>query len=132
MELTRYVIALLRHERNLAGKRRHAREVGGASAAPPTRRGDLPLLDREVLAGLAGIYQDTISKLDAAHHRPRQPALPARIRTTRTASAPCCSPASAPRCSGAQCGGSRWQVLPKPNGPRCLPTGDTISNLPSR
>jgi hypothetical protein len=76
MELTRYVIALMRHERNLANRAtcspRSAAHLGAAAA-----RGDLPLLDREVLAGLAGIYQDTISKLDAAHHRARQPAVPA-------------------------------------------------------
>ncbi|MGB5830480.1 MAG: high frequency lysogenization protein HflD [Thiohalocapsa sp.] len=63
IELTRYVLALLKHERILAGRRDMLAEIGGRISAAAGARGNLPLLDREVLAGLAGIYADTISKL---------------------------------------------------------------------
>ncbi|KAA6186270.1 high frequency lysogenization protein HflD [Thiohalocapsa marina] len=63
MELTRYVIALMRHERTLAGQPHMLAEVGRRIQGAANARGDLPLLDREVLAGLAGIYSDTISTL---------------------------------------------------------------------
>ena len=64
LDLTRYVIALLRHERSLAKRRDILSVVGGRISGAAAARGDLPLLDREVLAGLAGIYTDTISKLE--------------------------------------------------------------------
>jgi high frequency lysogenization protein len=38
--------------------------IGGRISGAAAARGNLPLLDREVLAGLAGIYSDTISKLE--------------------------------------------------------------------
>ena len=64
MELTRYVVSLMRHERNLANRRDMLAEIGSRISGAAAARGDLPLLDREVLAGLAGIYADTISKLE--------------------------------------------------------------------
>ena len=64
LELTRYVIALLRHERSLAKRRDILSVIGGRISGAAAARGNLPLLDREVLAGLAGIYSDTISKLE--------------------------------------------------------------------
>lgn len=64
LELTRYVVTLLKHERTLATRRRMLAEIGRRIAGAAAARGDLPLLDREVLAGLAGIYTDTISKLE--------------------------------------------------------------------
>lgn len=110
MELTRYVIALMRHERNLAGRgtmqKEIARRVQGAAAA----RGDLPLLDREVLAGLAGIYQDTISKLTPriiVRGNPlylQNPDNQDRIRALLLAGIRAAL-------LWRQCGGTRWQVL---------------------
>ena len=64
MELTRYAVSLMRHERNLANRRDMLAEIGSRISGAAAARGDLPLLDREVLAGLAGIYADTISKLE--------------------------------------------------------------------
>jgi len=63
IELTRYVISLLRHERNLGRRPDMLAQVAGRMQAAAAARGDLPLLDREILSGLAGIYSDTISKL---------------------------------------------------------------------
>ena len=63
VELTRYVVTLLKHERTLAGRSAMMGEIAGRISAAANARGDLPLLDREVLSGLAGIYTDTISKL---------------------------------------------------------------------
>jgi high frequency lysogenization protein len=63
LELTRYVIALMRLERTLARRRDVLAKIGSRISAAAAARGDLPLLDPEVLAGLAGIYSDTISKL---------------------------------------------------------------------
>jgi high frequency lysogenization protein len=110
MELTRYVISLMRHERNLAsrnGMRKEiTRRIQGAAAA----RGDLPLLDREVLAGLAGIYQDTISKLTPriiVRGNPlylQNPENQDRIRALLLAGIRAAV-------LWRQCGGTRWQVL---------------------
>jgi len=110
MELTRYVISLMRHERNLAsrnGMRKEiTRRIQGAAAA----RGDLPLLDREVLAGLAGIYQDTISKLTPriiVRGNPlylQNPDNQDRIRALLLAGIRAAV-------LWRQCGGTRWQVL---------------------
>jgi high frequency lysogenization protein len=63
IELTRYVISLLRHERNLGRRPDMLAQVGSRMRSAAAARGDLPLLDREILSGLAGIYSDTISKL---------------------------------------------------------------------
>ncbi|MCF7984257.1 MAG: high frequency lysogenization protein HflD [Thiohalocapsa sp.] len=63
MELTRYVVTLLKHERTLHARADMMSEIGSRISAAANARGDLPLLDPEVLSGLAGIYTDTISKL---------------------------------------------------------------------
>jgi high frequency lysogenization protein len=63
MELTRYVVSLLRLERTLDRRRDLLSTIGTRISAAAAARGDLPLLDTEVLAGLAGIYSDTVSKL---------------------------------------------------------------------
>jgi len=110
MELTRYVISLMRHERNLASRasmrKEIARRIQGAAAA----RGDLPLLDRDVLAGFAGIYQDTISKLTPriiVRGNPmylQNPDNQDRIRALLLAGIRAAV-------LWRQCGGTRWQVL---------------------
>ncbi|ESQ14870.1 MAG TPA: lysogenization regulator HflD [Chromatiaceae bacterium] len=64
LELTGYTIALLRHERLLANRRDMLSLIASRISGAANARGNLPLLDREVLAGLAGIYSDTISKLE--------------------------------------------------------------------
>jgi high frequency lysogenization protein len=110
MELTRYVVALMRHERNLAGRRKMAQEIARRIQGAADARGDLPLLDREVLAGLAGIYQDTISKLTPriiVRGNPlylQNPDNQDRIRALLLAGIRAAL-------LWRQCGGSRWQVL---------------------
>jgi high frequency lysogenization protein len=110
LELTRYVIALLRHERSLAAKQSMLAEVAGRIRGATDARGDLPLLDREVLAGLAGIYQDTISKLTPriiVRGNPlylQNPDNQDRIRALLLAGIRAAL-------LWRQCGGSRWQVL---------------------
>ncbi len=110
MELTRYVLSLLRHERNLASKRGILAEVGRRIRGAAAARGDLPLLDREVLAGLAGIYQDTISKLTPriiVRGNPlylQNPDNQDRIRALLLAGIRAAL-------LWRQCGGTRWQVV---------------------
>lgn len=64
LELTRYVITLLKHERTLAGRGDMLAAIRDGIQAADTARGDLPLLDREVISPLAGLYSATISKLE--------------------------------------------------------------------
>jgi high frequency lysogenization protein len=64
MELTRYVITLLKHERTLAGRGDMLAAIGDGIEAARAARGDAPLMDREVIARFAGLYSATISKLE--------------------------------------------------------------------
>jgi high frequency lysogenization protein len=104
------VIALLRHERNLSRRKEMLAEIGRRISGAASARGDLPLLDPEVLAGLAGIYGDTISKIEPriiVRGNPlylQSPENQERIRALLLAGI-----------RGAmlwrQVGGSRWQLL---------------------
>ena len=64
MELTRYVITLLKHERTLAGRGDMLAAIGEGIEVAREARGDAPLIDREVIARLASLYSATISKLE--------------------------------------------------------------------
>ncbi|MFP4601465.1 MAG: high frequency lysogenization protein HflD [Halochromatium sp.] len=64
MELTRYVITLLKHERILAGRGDMLAVIGEGIEAAREARGEAPLTDPEVIARLASLYSATISKLE--------------------------------------------------------------------
>lgn len=64
LELTRYVASLMRHERKLQKRPRMLADIGARMSAAAGARGDLPLLDPEIISGLAGIYSDTISMIE--------------------------------------------------------------------
>jgi high frequency lysogenization protein len=64
MELTRYVVTLLKHERTLAGRGDMLAAIRDGINTAARERGDAHLLDRAVVSGLAGIYSATISKLE--------------------------------------------------------------------
>ena len=64
MEMTRYVITLLKHERTLAGRGDMLAAIRDGIEAAAEARGDAPVLDHDVIARLAGIYAATISKLE--------------------------------------------------------------------
>ncbi|MBK5930244.1 high frequency lysogenization protein HflD [Halochromatium salexigens] len=64
MEMTRYVITLLKHERILAGRGDMLAAIGEGIEAAREARGDAPLIDREVIARFASLYSATISKLE--------------------------------------------------------------------
>lgn len=64
MELTRYVITLLKHERTLAGRGDMLAAIGDGIEAARAARGEAPLIDRDVIARFAGLYSATISKLE--------------------------------------------------------------------
>jgi high frequency lysogenization protein len=110
IELTRYVVTLLRHERTVAGRPQMLAEIGHRIQGAAGARGDLPLLDPEVLAGLAGIYTDTVSKLTPriiVRGNPlylQNPENQDRIRALLLAGIRAAM-------LWRQCGGNRWQVL---------------------
>ncbi len=64
MELTRYVISLLKHERSLAARRDMLQTIAEGIEVANAKRQDRPLLDDQVLSSLATIYTDTISHLE--------------------------------------------------------------------
>jgi high frequency lysogenization protein len=64
IEMTRYVITLLKLERTLAGRADMLSAIRDGIEAAAEARGDSPLLDADVLGRLAGIYSATISKLE--------------------------------------------------------------------
>jgi len=64
MEMTRYVITLLKHERTLAGRGDMLAAIGEGIEAAREARGDAPLIDRDVIARFASLYSATISKLE--------------------------------------------------------------------
>jgi high frequency lysogenization protein len=64
LELTRYVISLMRHERTLARRPEMLRQIRFGIEAAEAKRQARPLLDPEVLASLAGVYADTVSRLE--------------------------------------------------------------------
>lgn len=64
MEMTRYVITLLKHERTLAGRGDMLAALGEGIEAAREARGDAPLIDRDVIARFASLYSATISKLE--------------------------------------------------------------------
>jgi high frequency lysogenization protein len=110
IELTRYVVTLLRHERSIVKRPQMLAEIGRRIEGAAGARGDLPLLDPEVLAGLAGIYTDTVSKLTPriiVRGNPlylQNPENQDRIRALLLAGIRSAM-------LWRQCGGNRWQVL---------------------
>lgn len=64
MEMTRYVITLLKHERTLAGRGDMLAAIGEGIEGAREARGDAPLIDRDVIARFASLYSATISKLE--------------------------------------------------------------------
>lgn len=63
LELTRYVINLLKLERNLARRRDLLDRIGQGIAAAVQKRDHFPLLHPNLLAHLAEIYSETLSQL---------------------------------------------------------------------
>lgn len=64
IEMTRYVITLLKHERTLAGRGDMLGAIRDGIDAAAAARDDAPLLDPELIGRLAAIYSATISKLE--------------------------------------------------------------------
>ncbi|TVQ88441.1 MAG: lysogenization regulator HflD [Chromatiaceae bacterium] len=64
LDLTRYVIALLGHERTLAGRSDMLAAIRDGIEVAAAVRGDRPLLERTVIERLASLYAATISKLE--------------------------------------------------------------------
>ncbi|NEX17945.1 MAG: lysogenization regulator HflD [Halochromatium sp.] len=64
IEMTRYVITLLKHDRTLAGRSDMLAAIGEGIEAAREARGDAPLIDRELIARFASLYSATISKLE--------------------------------------------------------------------
>jgi len=64
MEMTRYVITLLRHDRTLAGRGDMLAAISEGIEAACEARGEAPLIDRDVIARFASLYSATISKLE--------------------------------------------------------------------
>jgi high frequency lysogenization protein len=64
LELTRYVISLMKHERLLSGRGDMLAAIGDGLEAAAAARVGRSLLDRAVLSRLAGIYSATVSKLE--------------------------------------------------------------------
>ncbi|MEA3643894.1 MAG: high frequency lysogenization protein HflD [Lamprobacter sp.] len=64
MEMTRYVITLLKHERTLAGRGDMLAAIGEGIEAAKEARAEAPLIDRDVIARFASLYSATISKLE--------------------------------------------------------------------
>jgi high frequency lysogenization protein len=63
LELTQYVLALIKHERLLSARGDMLVAIGDGLKAADAAREQHALLDRPVLSRLAGIYSATISKL---------------------------------------------------------------------
>lgn len=110
VELTRYVVALLGHARMLANRADLLAAIGSGLEAATSARGDLPLLDRDVLSRLAGIYSATVSKLEPrimVRGNPQylnHPENQERIRSLLLAGIRAAV-------LWRQVGGSRWQIL---------------------
>ena len=64
LELTRYVISLMRHERTLAQRPEMLRQIRFGIEVAEAKRQARPLLDPEVLNSLASVYTDTVSRLE--------------------------------------------------------------------
>lgn len=64
LDLTRYVIALLGHERHLAARADMLAAIRDGIERAAAMRGDQALLDRAVIEPLANLYSATISKLE--------------------------------------------------------------------
>lgn len=64
LELTRYVVSLMRHERSLGQRPEMLRQIRFGIEIAEAKRQARPLLDPEVLSGLAVVYADTISRLE--------------------------------------------------------------------
>jgi len=64
LDLTRYIISLLKHERLLAGRGDMLAAISDGLEAAAAARVGRSLLDRAVLGRLAGIYSATVSKLE--------------------------------------------------------------------
>ncbi|MEA3643885.1 MAG: high frequency lysogenization protein HflD [Lamprobacter sp.] len=64
MEMTRYVITLLKHERTLAERGDMLAALGDGIESVREARGEAPLIDRDVIARFASLYSATISKLE--------------------------------------------------------------------
>jgi high frequency lysogenization protein len=109
-ELLRYVVTIIKLERALAGRRDMLEAIRAGIEAIATARGDQPLLDPDLLASLAAIYSDTVSRLSPriiVKGEPlhlKNPANQSRIRSLLL---------SGIRAAmlWRQVGGRRWQVL---------------------
>lgn len=64
LELTGYVISLLKHERMLAGRPDLLAAIADGIRNAEPLRADRPLLDRAVVTALAELYSATISRLE--------------------------------------------------------------------
>ncbi|MBK5967710.1 MULTISPECIES: high frequency lysogenization protein HflD [Thiorhodovibrio] len=64
LELTRYLINLLKHARTLSDRRDLLGKIGNGIEIADTKRHDRPLLDAELLASLATLYSDHVSTLE--------------------------------------------------------------------
>jgi high frequency lysogenization protein len=64
LELTRYVVSLMRHERTLSERPEMLRQIRFGIEVAEAKRQARPLLDQEVLNSLAGVYADTVSRLE--------------------------------------------------------------------
>lgn len=64
LELTRYLISLLKHGRTLASRPDLLQRIGTGIEIADAKRHDRPLLDAEVLASLAALYSDNVSTLE--------------------------------------------------------------------
>jgi high frequency lysogenization protein len=64
LELTRYLINLLKHARTLSDRRDLLGKIGNGIDIADTKRHDRPLLDAELLASLATLYSDHVSTLE--------------------------------------------------------------------
>lgn len=64
LELTRYVISMMKHERLLANRGDMMAAISDGLEAAAAARVGRSLLDRSVLSRLAGIYSATVSKLE--------------------------------------------------------------------
>ncbi|MBK1647778.1 high frequency lysogenization protein HflD [Rhabdochromatium marinum] len=64
LELTRYLINLLRHARTLSEQPDQLQRIGIGIEITDAKRQQRPLLDAEVLAALAELYGETVSTLE--------------------------------------------------------------------
>lgn len=110
LELSRYVIQILKLERKLSADRTLLGHVRGGLDEARARLREAPLLDPELLAQLAELYSRTLSRLQPriiVQGEARQLQNPANVHRIRALLLAGVRAAVLWR----QCGGSTWQIL---------------------